>query len=335
VRSWLRAIAAAISLLGPVTGRAEPLSLERPAARPVAWQDTGPFAQLFLQLPFDAPETVARGVLEVTLRMLYSNSIARERVPGLSVDVSAETAVPIAFVRYGLPHGFELQLAVPSAVEHGGFLGRPIKVVEGLFGSVNPLRAGPPPAAAHFRVLRDDGSGLDWSGNDGNAADPWVGVKRRIHAQDGWSPAMSWRAALEFPTAPVPWGSGLFEVGSGLLAGWTLDATSLRLEADVMIPERGPVTAAGLRTRPHFTVQLGVAHRLTRWLTAMLQASAHTSAIVGTGLGVVDGTTTYVLAGVGVEPTRRTTIAFAAAENVLHSSRGADISGVLEIAWRP
>lgn len=335
MRPWFRAIAGAISLLGPLTGRADSHSLERPAAGPIAWQDTGPFAQLFLQLPFDAPDTVAPGVLEVSMRTLYSSSIAREQAPGLSVDVSGETAAPSAFVRYGLPHGFELQLAVRGAIEHGGFLSRPIKVVEGMFGSVNPLRAGPPPAAAHFRVVRDDGSGLDWSGNRGSTADPWVGVKRRIQVQDGWAPTMSWRAALGIPAAPVPWGSGLFELGSGLLAGWTLDATSLRLEADVMIPQSGPATAAGLRTRPHFTVQLGAARRFTPWLTGMLQVSAHTSAIVGTGIDVVDGTTTYVLAGVGVEPTRRTSVEFALAENVLHATRGADISGVLAITWRP
>src|SRR6266540_2775717 len=285
-------MAGAISLLGPVTGRTE-------AARPVAWQDPGPFAQPFLQLPFDAPEPVARGVLELSIRTLYSNSIARAQAAGLSVDVSVETAAPMGSVRYGLGRGFEVQLAIPGAIEYPGFLARPIKVVEGLFGSVNPLRAGPTPAAARFRVVRDDTSGIDWSGTDGSAGDP------------------------------------LFEVGSGLLAGWTFGALSLRLATDVMIPERGPFTAAALRTRPHFTVQVGLARRLSSWLTGMLQASAHTSAIAETGIGVMDGTTTYVLAGVAVEPTRHTSVGFGVVENVLHSSRGADISGVLDFAWHP
>jgi len=335
VRSWVRAIAAAISLLGPLTGRADLPPPGRPAAGPVAWQDSGPFAKLFLQLPFDAPEPVACGVLEVSMRTLYSNSIARERVPGLSVDVSVESAVPTIFARYGLPHGFELQLAIRGDVQYRGFLGRPIKVVEGLFGHVNPLRAGPPPGAAYFRVMRDDGFGLDWSGDAGSAGDPWIGVKRRVRGQHGWAPAMSWRIALEVPTTPLPFGSGLFEVGTGLIAGSTLGATSLSLEADVMIPEGGQFTAARLGTRPHFTVQLGVARRVTRWLTGMLQASAHTSAITGTGVNVLEGTTTYLLAGFGVEPTRRTSVVFAVVENVLHAARGADISGVLEVGWRP
>ncbi|HEX9400144.1 MAG TPA: hypothetical protein VF912_08560 [Anaeromyxobacter sp.] len=321
-------MAGAISLLGPVTGRTE-------AARPVAWQDPGPFAQPFLQLPFDAPEPVARGVLELSIRTLYSNSIARAQAAGLSVDVSVETAAPMGSVRYGLGRGFEVQLAIPGAIEYPGFLARPIKVVEGLFGSVNPLRAGPTPAAARFRVVRDDTSGIDWSGTDGSAGDPLVGVKRRVRTQNGWAPALSWRAALKVPLTPLPFGSGLFEVGSGLLAGWTFGALSLRLATDVMIPERGPFTAAALRTRPHFTVQVGLARRLSSWLTGMLQASAHTSAIAETGIGVMDGTTTYVLAGVAVEPTRHTSVGFGVVENVLHSSRGADISGVLDFAWHP
>lgn len=197
---------------------------------------------------------------------------------------------------------------------------------------MNPLRAGPPPEAARFRIVRDDGSGLDWSGTAGSAGDPWAGVKHRARAQNGWVPALSWRAAIKIPTAALPFGSRLLELGSGLLAGWALGATSFRLAADVMIPG-GPFTAAAVRTRTHFALQLGVARRFTPWLTGMLQASAHSSAI-DTGIDAVDGVNHYLLAGLAVEPTRSTSIGFAVVENVLHASRGADISAILELSWR-
>ena len=333
VRAWIRAIAGAASLLGAAMAGAEPAE-HVVAARPIAWQDQGPFAQQFLQLPFDGPEPIPPGALEVGVRTLYSNSIARESNGALSVDVSLESAVPTIFVRYGLPRGFELQLSVPGAIDYEGFLWRPIKVVEGLFGAANPLRAGRPPAIAWFRIHRSGRGGLDWSGSGGSADDPWLGVKRRVRFQDGWRPELSWRAALQAPVAPLPWGSGQLELGTGLLAGWSLGDTSLLLEADVMIPQGGPITAAELRTRPHFTIQLGAVRRFGSWLTAMLQASLHTSAFAGTDLSVVGGTTTYLLAGVGVQPTRRTSISFAIAENVISPARGADISGVLELGWR-
>jgi hypothetical protein len=334
VRAWLRAIAGVLSALCAATARAEEGAPELPPAPPIAWQDTGPFAQLFLQFPFEGPDTLPPGVLAVGLRTLYSNSIAREQGPELSVDVSVESAVPTAFVRYGLPLGLELQLALPGAIEYGGFLGRPIKFVEGLFGPVNPLRAGRPPATARFRMVRRDGSGIDWSGDGARAGDPWIGLKRRIRRQDEWRPALAWRAALELPTAPVPLGSGLFEAGVGLLAGWTAGATALIVEADAMIPQLRPFTSAGLTPQPHFALQLASVTRLSSWLSGTVQASAHTSAIAGTGIFSVEGTTTYLLAGLVMEPTRRTSISFAVAENVIHPSRGADISAVLELAWR-
>jgi hypothetical protein len=334
VRSGIRALAFAVSLLVAAAARPEPLASELPPARPIAWQDTGPFAQLFLQLPFDAPEPLAPGALEVRLRTLYSNSVGLERSADLSVDVSIESAVPTVFVRYGLPLGLELQLALPGEVDYAGFLGRPIKFVEGLFDNANPLRAGRPPNAARLRILRRDGSGLDWTGNAGNAGDPWIGVKRRIRPQDGSRPAISWRAALEVPTAPLPLGSGLWEVGTGLVAGWTFGATSLLAEADLMLPQPGTITAARLETRPHFAVQLGIARRFSEWLTATLQASAHSSPIARSGLDVVDGPASYLLAGVTVEPTRSTSLAFAIVENVVNPSRGADISAVLDVGGR-
>ncbi len=334
MRSWMQGIAGAVCLLGAAAGRADPASPGPAAARPIAWQDTGPFAQPFLQLPFEAPEPLAPGALEVGLRTLYSNSIARERAGDLSVDVSVETAVPIAFFRYGLPRGFELQLAMPGAVDYAGFLARPIKFVEGLFDAVNPLRAGRPAASARFRVARDGGAELDWTGSFARAGDPWLGVKHRVRAQDGWRPALAWRAALEVPTAPFPLGSGLFEVGAGLLSGWAFGDTSVLVETDLMIPQWRPITAAGLQARPHFAFQVGAVRRLAAWLTGTLQASAHSSALGGTGIDYVDGTTTYLLAGIGVVPGPRTSLSFALVENVLNSTRGADISAVLEVCWR-
>ncbi|HEX9050801.1 MAG TPA: hypothetical protein VF841_09740 [Anaeromyxobacter sp.] len=334
VRRGIRAIASAMLLLRAGATRAEEPSPEPAPARPIAWQDTGPFAQLFLQLPFDAPEPVAPGALEVSVRTLYSNSIARESTADLSADVSVETVVPTVLLRYGLPAGFELQLALHGEVDYAGFLARPIKFVEGLFDNTNPLRAGPPPKAARFRVVRADGAGIDWRGSRGSAGDPWLGVKRRVRAQDEWKPAVSWRAALEIPAASLPLGSGLWEVGTGLVAGWTAGATSLLVETDLMIPQGRSVTAARLQTRPHFAVQLGLLRRLSGWLTAMLQASAHSSALSGTGLDVVDGTASYLLVGVGVEPSRSTSLSFALVENVLNPSRGADISAVLDVGWR-
>jgi hypothetical protein len=77
-----------------------------------------------------------------------------------------------------------------------------------------------------------------------------------VRRQDESTPALAWRLAFELPTAPLPWGSGLFELGTGIVAGWTFGATSVRLEADAILPAPCRLTAAGLASRPHLGLQL-------------------------------------------------------------------------------
>lgn len=329
VPGWVLAIGAlsAALLALPAAGQ------DAPPPRLVPWQEPSPFARPFLQLPFDDPVPLRAGRTEIGLRTLYSNSLMRGRSRALSVDVSLEEAAPALFVRRGFEPGLELQLAVPGVVDYAGFLWRPIKAVESVFASVNVLRTGPPPGEARFRVVRPDGRGVDWTGTEGGPGDVWAAVKAPIAGGRGGT-ALSWRAAVKVPTADVPFGSGGVELGAGLLGAWDLGDTRLRVTGDLMVPLRGTYTSARISTRPHAALQLGAAHRFTSWLSAQLQGSVHTSALRGTGLDQIDGSTWYVLAGVSATPSRRTSLTFALVENVFQPSRGADITAVLEMAWR-
>lgn len=334
VRGWTVAIAGLWAAVAPVPVAGQTTPGPSAPARLMPWQDPAPFARPFLQLPFDAPEPLRAGTTELGLRTLYSNTVIRARTPRLSVDVSVEEAAPMLFVRRGFDPGLELEVAVPGIIDYAGFLARPIKAVESVFASVNTLRVGPPPREARFRVARADGAGVDWTGINGSAGDAWASVKSRILPGDGRTPALSWRAAVKVPTAEVPFGSGGLELGGGLLGAWALGDTAVRVTADLMVPLTGTFTAADLPTRPHASLQVGAAHRFSSWLSAQLQGSVHTSALHGTGLDELDAASWYLLAGVNAEPTRRTSVGFALVENVLHASRGADITALLELTWR-
>ncbi len=326
-------VAAALVVLGAARARADDPPGEPRPAPPIAWLDPAPLAAPFLQLPFDAPATLRPGAVVVGVRTVYSSTILVDGSDRLKANIDLETTQPILFIRYGVRDGAELQLSVSGMVDDAGFLTRPIKAVESLFDAVNPLRAGPPPRQARFRLTRPDGSGIDWSGTRGSVGDVWAGVKGRIREQAGLVPALAWRGAVKLPTAALPFGSGRFESGGGLLADTTFGWTALRLAIDAAFPS-GAFSAARVHTQPHATFQLGLARRVASWATLHVQGSIHTSPVTATGITALDAPSYYLLAGVAIEPVRTMSIAFGLVEN-LFGGHGADITGVLELAWRP
>jgi hypothetical protein len=322
-------LAAIVALLAPAALRADAAPL-----RPIPWLEPSALAKPFLQLAFEAPETVRRGALEVSIRTFYSNTILLGWGPSLMVKVQVETAQPTAVVRYGVAEGTELQLLVPGAIDYAGWLARPIKVIEGLVSRVNPLRLGPPPREGRIQIQRyKDGTGVDWTGEDAAVGDLAFGVKTFLRPQAGYRPALSLRVALGLPTGRFPDGTGQVALAAGTTAGWTRGATALWVEADGALPGR-TFSALDLPVRPHGALQLGVARRLGSSVSVHAQASVHSPALAPTGIPSVDGPTFYLLGGLTVEPVRAMTIGLALVENVFTTTHGADFTGVLELTWR-
>jgi hypothetical protein len=324
-----RKLVAIVALLASTAARgAEPL-------RPIPWLDPSALMKPFLQLAFEAPETVRPGAMELSLRTFYSSTILRGWGPTLMVNVNVETAQPTALIRYGVADGTELQLVVPGAIDYEGWLTRPIKFVEGIFSNVNPLRLGAPPKQGRIQIQDyRRGTGLDWVGDGGTLGDLSLGVKTLVRQQDGVEPALSLRAAVGLPTGSFPDGTGHPAIAGGATAGWTFGSTAVWLEADGELPT-ATFTSMGLRARPHGALQLGVARRIASAFSLHVQTSAHSAALAPFGIPDVDGRTYYLLAGVTVAPTRALSVAFALIENIFATRRGADISGVLELTWRP
>jgi hypothetical protein len=324
-----RTLVAIVALLASAAARgAEPL-------RPIPWLDPSALMKPFLQLAFEAPETVRPGTLELSLRTFYSSTILRGWGSTLMVNVNVETAQPTAVIRYGVADGTELQLVVPGAIDYEGWLTRPIKFVEGTVANVNRLRVGAPPRQGRIQIQDyRRGTGLDWVGDGGTIGDLSLGVKTLVGRQDGVKPAVSIRAALGLPTGRFPDGTGQPALAGGATAGWTLGSTAIWLEADGELPS-ATFSSMELRTRPHGALQLGVAQRIGSAISLHVQTSTHSAALAPFGISDVDGRTSYLLAGLTATPTRALSVAFALVENIFTTARGADISAVLELTWRP
>lgn len=312
-------------------GRARASPIECP--EPVPWQEPSPLMRLFLQFPFEGPATVPPGALRGDAHLVYSNSLLVARNDAFALDVHVETAELTTTFRRGVRGGVEIQLALPAMLDSGGFLDRPIEVVEGWFDAANPQRAGRPRGTAVFRLLRGDGTGIDRLGTGAGIGDAWGGVKVELAAQRGMRPALSIRGGVKVPTGRSPFGSGTVDVGGSVLSGWTGERLAVRLEIDGAAPT-GELRAPRIRTRPYATAQAGLAWEATGRLVLHGQVSGHLSPLEGTGIPQVDAPTFYVLAGLGVAIPAGLEVTGALVENVFSPYRGADVAFVLGLRSR-
>ncbi|WP_242342437.1 hypothetical protein [Anaeromyxobacter terrae] len=301
-------------------------------ATPIPWQEPAPLARLFLQLPFEAPEVVPARQLELELRLLYSNSLLAAENERFTLDIQVETAQPTVILRQGLAQRVEAQLAIPFVVDYGGYLDRPIELVEGLVHASNPQRRGRPRNVARLELARRDGGGLSRSGPGAGLGDVWAGLKVFV-AGDGRGGELALRGALKLPTGRLPYGSEELELGASVLAGFRWTSTAVRLQLDLMLPTaRLPVVH--VKTRPYGAANLGVTRRLGARLALQLQASGHLSPLGGTGLGQLDGSTAYVLGGATVALSSHVDLETGIAENIFSPYRGADITLVAGLRSR-
>lgn len=301
-------------------------------AGPLPWQDAAPLAAPFLQLPFEAPDTIPEGTARAELRTIYSSSIASAHSHAADVEYRMETAQPTAALRWGVADGIELQLALPAATAHRGFLDDPIHAVESWFATENSRRGTVPPGV-HFRLRRPGGPGASFAGPAQALGDPWLGVKVRLREAEGPWPALALRAAVKLPSAPFPFGSGVLEVAGGLLAAVDRGHTHAWLAVDLSVPA-GPVTAGRFATRPHPAVQLALGREIGAGLTLLVQGSAHGAALRPVHVSEIDGWTFYVLAGARLEPAPRLRLGLGVAENLFVTERGTDIAAVLDLSYR-
>ncbi len=216
-------------------------------APPLAWQEPAPLARLFLQLPFEAPETLAARRLALELRLLYANSLLVAENERFTLDVHVEAAQPTLFLRRGIARGVEAQLAVPFVVDSGGFLDRPIELAERLFHASNPQRRGRPRNVARFELARRGGGEVSRDGPGAGVGDVWAGLK--VSVANLGRGALSVRGALKLPTGRLPYGSEELDLGASVLAGFRWTASAVRLQLDLGVPT-ARLPEVNVTTRP-------------------------------------------------------------------------------------
>jgi len=314
-----RPIVAALALVGLLAP-----ALARPQlGAPIPWQEAGPAGRLFLQQPPDAPEPLEPGALGVELRLLYANTLVVAAGARTRVDVDLESAVSSLTVRAGLAPGLELSATLPVVADAGGVFDGFIEGVERVFRSENFQRGGRPRGLVHYELGPAAGGGLSRQGSASDVGDAWAGLKWLAWQGAGARATLALRAAVKAPTGGPTFGSGTWDVGAGVLAGWRWPSAALRLSLDGAVPG-GRLAGADLATRPYGAASLGLAVRATAWLTMHGQLSTHLSPLDRTGVPQLDKPIFDAALGVAFALAPGSELLVAGVENFASPRRGAD-----------
>ena len=311
-------LGACAALFG-VTLSAAPIPLS-----PIPWQEPAPLGRLFLQQPFEAPEPEPG----LSLQVLSANILLKGgRTGGFQYSVDEETASFFFTGQLVLGERLGLSLTVPLVVQYGGWLDPVIDGVEKLLNA-RSVRRGTTDFQTVVRFKTADGRILERLGPAASLGDVTLGARWWLVTQDGFRPALAIRAALKAPTGGPLVGSGTWDVGGGLLAGWEAGFFAAHLAFDVAVPG-GRFDALNLPTRPYGSVQVGFGFRTSDAIALHLQLSGHTSPVRiddAPGMTVSDF---YVLAGAEWQVAPGAAVALSMVENVFSPGRGADFSVLL------
>jgi hypothetical protein len=292
--------------------------------RPIPWQEPAPLGRLFLQQSFEAPQPETG----LSLQVLSANLLMRGgRAGGFEYNVDEEIAAFSLTGQLVLGERAGLSFTVPLIVQYGGWLDPVIDGVEKLL-QARSARRGTTSFQTVARFARAEGQVLERVGPAASLGDLTLGARCLLVRQDRLRPALALRAALKAPTGAKLAGSGTWDVGAGVLAGWEAGFFAAHVAFDVAVPS-GRLDVLDLPTRPYGSVQVGFGFRTSDAVALHLQLSGHTAPLrVDDAPGLTESSF-YVLAGAEWQLAPGAALALSAVENFLSPGRGADFSVLL------
>jgi uncharacterized protein DUF3187 len=293
--------------------------------RPIPWQEPALLDRLFLQQPFEAPQPDGSGL---SVQVLSANIFLKGGRPGgLQYSIDEEIASFAFTGQLAVGERLGLSFTAPLVVQYGGWLDPFVDGVERLLHASSARRG----AVSYQTVVRFDlpgGRVVERVGPGAALGDLSIGARWWMAVQEGLRPSIAFRAALKIPTGRTLLGSGTWDVGGGVLAGWEAGFFAAHLAFDVALPG-ARLHALDLPTRPYGSVQLGLGFRVDESVALHLQLSGHTSPLRVDDAPGLSGSTFYVLGGAEWQAAPGTTIALSMVENFLSPGRGADFSVLL------
>ena len=239
---------------------------------PVPLRIISPVRNLFFQFTPERAAPLGKGRWGARLECSESNTNhpLKKGTREYSSVVNLELSRFNLSLRYGLTEAWEIGFEVPVLYMHGGFLDKPIRGIEDLWGDPKPRRLfeqydlfGQPGNTLIYDISRDGETFLSVKDNAFGIGDIALAAKRRLRHQEGWGPGLAARGALKVPTGDEDeaFGSGRADAALGLAADWDFNRWGINLNLNTTFPMGNRLDDYGLDTQPIVSGHVGFEYR--------------------------------------------------------------------------
>ena len=295
-----------------------------------------PVQLLFLQ-PFpDRAYVTPFQHVEVDLNVALTNTLVGDQ-QDFTVNLDLEMVRTVIALRYGVYPNFEVGLSLPIIYTYGGILDSFILGAERVLtpGAERRLRKNQVDGAFTSQVSR--GNRVFMQGQDDalGIGDIVLQAKAHLLHEHAWSPAVSLRAAVKFPSgdADRAFGSGEFDGSVGVLLQKSLRRFTFYVNADITFPGQA-FDDVDVSLHPFFMGLFAIEFRVSRPVSLVLQLRGDTRPFHDT-ISILDKRIIETHLGVNWEISRQLVLQAGLAEDQFNSACcSADVSFFVNLTGR-
>jgi hypothetical protein len=295
-----------------------------------------PLQLLFLQ-PFpDRADVTPFRHFDVDLNMALTNTLVGDQ-RDFTANLDLEMVRTVIALRYGVYPDFEVGLSLPIIYTYGGILDGFILGVERHLtpGKERTLRKNQVAGAFTYQVSRGNRAFIQGQDDALGIGDIVLQAKAHLLHEQGWSPAVSLRAAVKFPSgdADRAFGSGEIDGSIGVLLQKTLRRFTFYVNADVTFPGQA-FKDVDVSLHPFFMGLFAMEFRVSRPVSLVLQLRGDTRPFHDT-IPILDKRILEMHLGVNWEISRHLVLQAGVAEDEFNSvCCSADVSFFLNLTGR-
>jgi len=256
---------------------------------PISIVNQSPVQLLFLQPIPDRAKTLPKGDGSIGLNTTITNTLVSQKSERYTGAVDMETIRTSLEVSYGVTPCLELGLSLPVAHYYSGFMDKPIREVERMFGKIRKVRQEEDANEFAYVVKKDDKVFMSGSKNSTGMGDIVLRAKKNVRDEGNVWPCLSARVAVKLPTGDEDraFGSGKVDWGLGLLLQKNMNRMNAYFNVDVTFPGDA-FDDAGISLREFYTIMIGAEYKLTPRSSALAQINWITRPFKDTGLEMLD-----------------------------------------------
>ncbi|MBW1972762.1 MAG: DUF3187 family protein [Deltaproteobacteria bacterium] len=285
---------------------------------PLNTRNQFPLNLIFLDLNPEPAITLPVKRLKVELISDYSNIF----LMGYHQNLISETDMEMlrtSLILKGSPfNNMEFGIEIPVYGIFGGFLDHFIEEFHNTFGFESATRENFPQNYMQYKFVYNNSTFIDLHSDSGGLGDIVLSSKYIVKKEKRWTPALSLRGAIKFPTGNRSYGfsSGKFDFGLGVAMQKSISSFVIYGNLNGIYP-RNP--GYHLHLDPFLSMNLALEYLLKKNFSLVVQVSGATSPF-NVGDKSIDGFRSQIIVGLFWEIKENVIIQLAFTEDLTHNS---------------